>query len=209
QARLNFHIEGTGLAPLTRAFGYDPALRAQQVSLQGALKITGNDNGLDLSALNGKLSITLTNGTIPSIEPGASRLLGLLNIYALPRRLMFDFSDVVSEGLEFDEISGDFKIFSGDAFTDNLVIRTPSMDIKIVGRIGLAARDYDQTVTVMPKVGTSLTIAGTVLGGPVAGAAVFALQELLQVPLNKLSGITYQLQGSWDNPKIVDPRARD
>lgn len=209
RARLNLRIEGHGLSALMQALGFEPAIRAQKVTIQGALKIAGNDNGLDPAALNGKLSLALADGVITSIEPGASRLLGLLNLYVLPRRLMLDFSDVVNEGLEFDHISGDFKIFSGDAFTDNLVIETPSAQINIVGRIGLATRDYDQTVTIAPKIDSSLTLAGTVLGGPIVGAAVFALQQLLETPLDRVSSITYQLQGSWDDPEIVDPRAKD
>src|SRR5699024_2743297 len=196
-----------GLANLVRALGYDPAIQAQHVSIQAALKITPNDHGLDPAALNGTLALTLTDGALKSIEPGAGRLLGLLNLYALPSRTMLDFSDVVSEGLAFDRISGYFEIISGDAFTDNLVIQTPAARIRIVGRVGLAARDYDQTVTIVPKFGSSLTLAGAVLGGPAVGAAVFALQQLLETPLQNASSITYQLQGSWEQPKIVDPRA--
>lgn len=206
RAQLDIRIEGQGVAQLTRALGFEPAIHAQYVSIDGDLKIAPNDHGLDLAALNGTLSLTLKDGAIRSIEPGAGRLLGLFNLYVLPRRLMLDFSDVVDKGLVFDKISGDFKILSGDAFTDNLVIQAPSAEIRIVGRIGLAARDYDQTVTITPKISSSLTLAGAVLGGPVIGAAIFALQELLETPFEDASSITYQLQGNWGDPKVVAPR---
>lgn len=209
QARLDVNIQGHGFARLLQTLGYDPAIRAQQVALQASLRFAPSDRGLDLAALNGTLSVRLDDGMITSIEPGAGRLLGLLNLYALPRRLMLDFSDVLGEGLAFDTIHGDFKIISGDAFTDNLTIETPAVTIHIVGRVGLATRTYDQTVTLVPQFGSSLTLAGAVLGGPVIGAAIFALQQVLETPIENASSITYQVQGSWGDPKIVNPRAKE
>lgn len=209
EAQLGINIEGHGVAQLTRALGFEPAIHANHVAIHGNLKFAPNDHGLSLAALNGKLSLTLKDGAIKSIEPGAGRLLGLFNLYALPRRLTFDFSDVIGEGLAFDLIAGNFEIISGDAFTNDLIIQTPSATIKIVGRIGLATRDYDQTVTIIPKIGSGLTLAGTLLGGPAIGAAVFALQELLETPFENASSIVYQLQGSWGDPSIVNAHAKE
>src|SRR5699024_8362697 len=204
---LEFTLDGHGLANLVRAMGYSPPIRAKQINIQAKLRVAPNDNGLDAAALGGTLELEIGDGSIRSVDPGAGRLLVLLNLYVLPRRLKFDFSDVVSKGLEFDQIAGDFKIYSGDAFTDNLTIKTPGAGIRIVGRAGLATRDYDLNVNITPKFGSSLTLAGALLGGPAVGAAVFALQELLQKPLKNASSISYQLQGSWGNPKIVNPHA--
>lgn len=207
EARLDIQLEGRGLARLLKALGYDPLIRARHMSVEASLRIGLNPNGLDLAALSGQLSLTIDDGIIRSIDPGAGRLLGLFNLYVLPRRLMLDFSDVVAEGLVFDKITGDFNIVSGDAFTDNLTIQTPAATIRIVGRINLAAREYDLTVIVDPKLGSGLAVASTVLGGPVAGVAVFALQKLFDTPLDSLSSFSYQVKGDWNDPRLVNPQA--
>ncbi len=209
QAALDGYVQGRGLANLMRTLGYTATIEAETASLRTHLEIAPNDNGLDLYALNGELQLRLDDGTLVSIEPGAGRVVGLFNLYVLPRRIMLDFRDVVDEGLAFDKIRGTFDIRQGNAYTDNLAIETPSSVIRIDGRIGLAARDYDETVTIVPKLGGGMTLAGTVLGGPVLGAALFAIQELLKRPIQDASSISYKLQGSWDDPQIVEPSASD
>ena len=52
------------------------------------------------------------------------------------------------KGLAFDSITGDFRLFDGNATTDNLAIVGSSANISITGRTGLRARDYDQQVYV-------------------------------------------------------------
>src|SRR5699024_6841236 len=144
QAQLDYVIEGTGLERLLQTvLGQAPGIEAQSVHTRGSLRITPNDNGLSLAALDGDLSLTIKDGRFKAIEPGAGRLLGLLNLYMLPRRMTLDFSDVTGAGLEFDKISGSFDIISGNALTDDLTTRTSAAIIHIIGRIGLAARDYD------------------------------------------------------------------
>ncbi len=209
QAALDAYVQGRGLANLMQTLGYSATIEAETASLRTHLEIGPTDNGLDLYALDGELQLRLDDGTLLSIEPGAGRALGLLNLYVLPRRIMLDFRDVVDEGLAFDNIDGTFDIRQGNAYTDNLAIETPSSVISIDGRIGLAARDYDETVTIVPKFGGGVTLAGTVLGGPVVGAAVFAIQELLKRPIQDASSVSYKLQGSWDDPQIVEPRASE
>jgi len=210
QAQLDYVIEGTGLERLLQAvLGQAPGIEAQSVHTRGSLRITPNDNGLSLAALDGDLSLTIKDGRFKAIEPGAGRLLGLLNLYMLPRRMTLDFSDVTGAGLEFDKISGSFDIISGNALTDDLTTWTSAAIIHIIGRIGLAARDYDLDITIVPQVGSSLALASAIFGGPVVGAAVFALQELLQMPLQSISRIHYQVRGSWDQPEIVNPRANE
>jgi uncharacterized protein YhdP len=64
-------------------------------------------------------------------------------------------------------------------------------------------------VTITPKVGSGVAIASTVFGGPLVGAAVFALQDLFKKPIEKFSRIAYTLKGSWDDPRIEQPSARE
>lgn len=205
QASANF--DGHGLARLLNSLGYVSPVRSKQAHIRSKLRITPNPNGLDLRNLDGNVHFTLDKGTLLSVEPGPGRLLGLFNFYVLPRRLRLDFRDVVDKGMAFDKARADFDIQNGQAYSDNLVIKTPSSNIGINGRVGLATRDYDEHVTISPKLGSGVAIASAVFGGPIVGAAVFAVQELLKKPIQQFSSIGYTLKGSWDDPQITDPSA--
>src|SRR5205085_5629645 len=135
-------------------------------------------------------------------DPGAGRVLGLVNFYALPRRLTLNFRDVVSSGLGFDKVTGDFELHDGSAHTQNLAINGPSLRMDVKGRIGLAARDYDQTVDVYPDVSAGVTLGALALGGPVAGVLTLIAQQILNKPLDQVTHLTYRVTGSWDNPQV-------
>jgi uncharacterized protein (TIGR02099 family) len=200
-------FEGAGMAGLLRSLGYPPSVTAESTRVHARLNIAPNPAGLDLRSLDGSVELALDKGTFTAVEPGAARVLGLVNLYVLPRRLRLDFRDVVDEGLAFDHVRANFAIENGNAYSDNVRIETPSSQIRMNGRIGLAARDYDERVTIVPKVGSGVAVASTVLGGPLVGAAVFAMQEIFKKPIKKFSSIAYTLKGSWDDPHIEQPSA--
>ncbi|WP_423822869.1 YhdP family protein [Salinisphaera sp. SPP-AMP-43] len=200
-------FDGHGLSRLLRTIGYVSPVQAKKARINADLSIAPNKRGLDLRYLDGHVVLKLDDGALLTVEPGPGRLLGLFNLYVLPRRLRLDFRDVVDKGMAFDKVRAKFRILQGQAYSDDTHIATPSSKIGITGRIGLATRDYDEYVTITPKVGSGVAIASAVLGGPVVGAAVFAVQELLKKPIQYFSSVGYNLKGSWDDPQIVNPSA--
>jgi uncharacterized protein YhdP len=147
--------------------------------------------------LNGNLRLNFKKGRVLGIEPGAGRVFGLLGT--------LNFNDLFSKGFTFDRIEGDFSIKDGNAYTDNLAMEGPVAKVAIQGRVGLAAKDYDQRVTVTPRSSTTLPLAGALAGGLPLGAAVFLFQKLLQPGLDRLTRYQYTVKGSWDNPVIDVP----
>jgi uncharacterized protein YhdP len=129
-------------------------------------------------------------------------VLGLLSVAALPRRLGLDFHDVTDKGLAFDRIHAEFTVLNGDARTQNLILRGPTAEIGIVGRMGLGARDYDQTAVVTGDVGSALPVAAVVAGGPVVGAAVLLFSQIFKEPLKGVARAYYHIGGSWDDPQV-------
>ena len=202
EAQLAAQVKGEGLDSLFRTLGYSANIRAQDTDINADLSIAPNPNGLSPAALNGSLKIKFDDGTLISVDPGAGRVLGLFNFYALPRRLLFDFRDVVNEGLAFDSIRGSFSIDSGIASSDNVRIKMPSATLRVKGEVDLAKRTYDQRVTIAPKLSSGVAVAGTVLGGPAVGAILLLAQKLLEKPIENLSAISYHLTGDWQDPEI-------
>ena len=156
-----------------------------------------------LEKLNGNLSLDIRDGQLLDVSPGAGRVFGLLSLRALPRRLTLDFSDVFKKGFSFDRINGSFLIESGDAYTTNLYLEGPAARVDISGRAGLAVKDYDQLVTVTPHLTASLPLAGVLVGGPVAGGILYAIDKLFKPAIDKISKVQYTITGSWDEPEVV------
>jgi len=200
---LNADLSSTAFATLLRAFGYTPNLDAKAARFKAAVTWPPSDRGLEWEQAQGTVHLEFDNGQLRAVEPGAGRVLGLVNFYALPRRLTLNFRDVLGSGLGFDTIRGDFELRDGSATTQNLQVDGPSVRMDVRGRTGLAARDYDQEVTVYPDVSSGLTLGAVLLGGPLAGALTLIAQEIMNKPLNQVTQLSYRVTGSWDNPQVT------
>lgn len=162
----------------------------------------GAPTAFELGRLDGRLEISVGQGSVPNVEPGAGRILGLLSLSEIPRRLSLDFSDFFNEGFSFNTIRGEFVLDGGSAYTDDLVIDGASAEIRVRGRTGLQQQTYDQTMEVLPRTSGVLPVVGALAAGP-AGAAIGAVaQAVLQRPMKQMTRVLYHVGGSWDAPKI-------
>ncbi|HVT34567.1 MAG TPA: AsmA-like C-terminal region-containing protein, partial [Nevskiaceae bacterium] len=201
-AQLKIDLSSANFGGLVKALGYTQNVTARSSRFGGEFEWTPAAGGLEWEQASGKLALEFKKGNLKAVQPGAGRMLGLLNFYALPRRLTLDFHDVVDAGLAFDSISGDFDFGGGNASTSNLKIEGPSLRMEMKGRVGLAARDYDEHVTVVPDISSGVTLGAALLGGPALGALAFVAQEVLDKPISEATQLQYRVTGSWDNPDI-------
>jgi uncharacterized protein YhdP len=130
--------------------------------------------------------------------------LGFFSLNELPRRLSLDFQDTFNSGFSFDEIDGDLKLSKGNIITDNLVAKSPVADIKVSGRTGYVAQDFDQKITVIPAVSDTLPIAGGLLFGLEIGVAILIIDAIVGDEINKANMREYHLTGTWDEPIFTD-----
>lgn len=200
---LSFEISGSELGTVLAGLGYAETMDGRVNRFSGALTWPQDPKGLELAQARGTIALQVDKGVLNAVKPGAGRVLGLLNLYALPKRLLtLDFHDVTAKGLGFDHLSGTFTLGDGQAQTSDLVVDAPALKMEMVGRIGLAARDYDEKITVYPNVTTGVTVGATLIGGPIAGGVALLAQEVFGKPFNALSKFSYHVTGSWDNPEV-------
>ncbi len=195
-------VASTDVKRMMNSLGYEPGINAS--SLEGSLDV-GWDGGPSeklVASLDGDVSVRIANGTLDEVEPGAGRVVGLMRVAELPRRLALDFRDVFQKGFNFDEIVGDFRLVNGDAYTCNLRLAGPSADVALIGRASLDKRNYNQTAVVGVKVGNTLPAVGAVVAGPQVGAALLLFSQIYKKPLQDISEVYYQINGSWDEPGI-------
>ncbi len=159
----------------------------------------------DLRAMTGEMFIAMRNGRILGVEPGAGRILGLFALQFLPRRLTLDFRDIVSTGLEYTTVSGNFAIANGKASTQTLLLTGPVAEILVHGHTDFVNDTYDQIVDVLPRVSGALPLIGVLSGGPAAGVTALVADGILKglgVNLDEIGRRRYTLKGPWDSPSL-------
>jgi uncharacterized protein YhdP len=202
--RSTFRIDFTAgdLGGMLAALGFAQLIEggATQASLQASWP--GAPSAFELQRVDGQLSVEVGKGRVLEVNPGAGRLFGLLSLTEIPRRLALDFSDFFKSGLAFNKITGTFALDDGNAHTRDLRIDGPAAEIRVRGRTGLKAKDYDQTMEVLPRAGSVLPALGALAAGP-AGAALGAVaQAVFQQPMKQMARTLYRVQGTWAEPKI-------
>jgi len=203
RSALNADVESKDVEKSLQSLGFDAGLTGDKGSIVAALNWQDSPMGDVVDTLGGTIHVKLQDGQIKEVQPGAGRLFGLLSINALPRRLLLNFSDVFGKGFGYDSIEGNFLLQQGDAYTKDLTINGPAASIHLVGRTGLAKRDFDEAMIVDASVGSSLPVVGALAAGVGVGAVVFLLTEIFQKPLSKAGEVRYHLTGAWDNPVLT------
>ncbi len=185
------------------AFGVPDQLAGGEVSVTSRLSWPGAPTNPQLAALSGKIKVSARKGRFLQVKAGAGRLFGLLDLRAIGRYLLLDFSPVFGKGLLYDRIQGEVSIVTGNAYAHGFSIRGPATDLNVAGRIGLATEDFDLTIEVQPKISDTVTIATWGVLGPQVAAAVLAVQKLFKKQIAAGTRITYVVKGPWDNPTFT------
>jgi uncharacterized protein (TIGR02099 family) len=195
-------VTGEDLGEILKVFKFEEIIKGGQTLIKLDVNWPGSPAEFDWNLLAGDLDLSIGRGEVVEVEPGAGRLVGLLSLRSLPRRLVLDFSDLFKTGLSFDQIAGNFELEEGDAFTDNIVIKGPSAELRINGRTGLAEEDYNQIITVIPKTGGALPLVGALAGGGAGAAAFLVLEGIFGKQIDKMTQYHYSVTGSWEDPTI-------
>ena len=196
-------MHGDKLGAILDSLGFDGSVVAggtTDISLRGSW--TGAPADFELERLAGVMHFLSTDGRLTRIEPGVTgRVFGLLTITSLPRRLILDFRDLFKDGFEYDRIDGSFALEKGNAYTDDLFIEGDTARFDVVGRTGLEAEDYDQLVTVIPKISSSLPLVPLWLAQKILDRNVF----------DKAFAYQYTITGPWNQPSVelVKTRSRN
>ncbi|TVP82004.1 MAG: TIGR02099 family protein [Thioalkalivibrio sp.] len=204
QTRIRAEATGTDWGSALNSMGVSPAMQSASGSARASLAWAGPLFVPDITGLSGTVDIDLADGRLHEVEPGAGRLLGLVSLDVIPRRLRLDFRDVYTQGLAFDQMVGEAVIEGGDLLLPELRIASPSAVVRVSGRTGLVARDFDQSIVVVPRLRSTLPIVGALLGGPVTGAVVLLVERVLGIgdQMEEAARVEYFVTGPWSDPEI-------
>ena len=101
-------------------------------------------------------------------------------------------------------IRGDVTIDRGIASTQNLEMKGVNALVKMEGTSDIAKETQNLRVLILPEVdaGTASLIAGFTVN-PIVGLSTFLAQWFLHNPLSKAAAQTFQVDGTWSNPKVT------
>jgi uncharacterized protein (TIGR02099 family) len=203
RARLSLDVKSADPGPLVRALDYKSAFSEAPVESSIRLEWPGGLGSFALLRSTGTIDLKVGAGRLLEVEPGVGRVLGILNLGALSRRLSLDFTDLYQQGFSFEQILGDIRVGGGKAELRRFEIEGPSSSIRVGGFTDLRARTFDQTVTVEPRIGSSVALASALAGGPVVGAAVYLADKVSGGAIDKLGSYQYRVTGPWADPELT------
>lgn len=199
----DIELSTTDLGQTMEALGAAGQIKGGKVDVRTQLAWGGSPTNPRLAALDGRFEFAAAKGRFLRLDPGAARLFGLLDLRAIARYLTLDFSSLFGKGLPFDQIHGTVTVEHGNAYTDNLFVKGPSVALTVEGRVGLAAEDFDLVLAVNPKFSDTLTLTSWGLFGPGAAAAILAIQKIFKKQIAAGTRIVYLVKGAWANPTVT------
>jgi len=194
RTRLDVRLRSDDLGELLTSLGQKGgATRGGPTDVTLAASWDGPPSNFDLRNLDGVLNFRAGQGVLTDVRRGTTgRLFGLLVVPDLPRRLKGDFDDVFESGFAYKRIEGTFNIERGNAYTNDLTLDGSVARIEIAGRTGLVDEDYDQLITVTPKLSETLPLMPIWLVEKALRREVF----------DKLFAYQYTITGTWDAPSV-------
>ena len=90
-----------------------------------------------------------------------------------------------------------------DGHEGEIWLRGPSARVVMGGRVDLARETQRLRVRVTPHLSDSVSLAGALIGGPVAGVATFLAQKILKDPIEELVSFEYDVTGGWSDPQVT------
>jgi len=203
-SNLNYTLSFANAGNLLARYGFPGAVRGGKGRMEGDLSWKDQPFSLDIPSLSGQFKLDVESGQFLKIDPGAAKLLAVLNLQALPRRLSLDFRDVFSEGFAFDGINGAATITNGVARTENFKMRSTSATVLIDGSADIARETQDLRVIVLPEINAgAASVVYALAVNPLIGVGTFLAQLFLREPLIRAFTFEYRITGPWSEPVVT------
>ena len=134
----------------------------------------------------------------------ALKLVGLFNFANWLKRLQLDFSDVIGQNLVYNRLDGtlsfDQSVLSLD---DALKIKMPSGRMSMAGDFDLGLETIDAQLVATLPVATNLPWLAGLAGGLPTALGVYATSKLVEKQVDRLSSISYEISGPWDDVDVA------
>ena len=203
QTQLNLMLDIQDAGKILERFGYPNTVQGGNGRLAANLSWVGNPDDFSYATLNGTLKLNTDKGRFLKMDQGAGKLLSVLSLQDLPKHIALGFTDVFSEGFQFDNINGNAAIKDGVIETDDFRIVGSSAKVTLKGNVDLIHETQNLRVRILPALGDSVSLIGIFAISPPVGIGLLLGNTLLGNPLDKLVSFEYNVSGTWNDPKVA------
>jgi len=204
QTQVNLRLDISDAGKILARSGYPEGLKDGSGSLDANLYWTGAPDTFSYSRLNGKVQLNVGKGRflkLSNSSVGALKLLGVLSLQSIPSRIKLDFTDVFSEGFQFDSITGNAQIVNGLLLTSDMMLTGAAAKVTMSGQVDMNRETQALKVRILPTIGDNVSLL-SFAAGPAVGVGVLLANKILREPLDKLASFEYNVTGSWADPKV-------
>lgn len=195
------------LGGVLQAWNMPVLLTTHNAAILSELSWQGKPWDLSTQALRGNVALRFEKGHFFQ-APGTTtnallKVVGLINFDTWLRRLKFDFSDLFSTGVQFDNMKGGLAFEEHQVrFDDPVVVTLPSGKLRLLGQTNLVEETIDARLIATLPVGTNLPWIAALAGGLPAAAGVYITSKLFEKQVDRISSISYKITGDLNNPEI-------
>jgi len=181
-------MKNISMMEFLQCFGRDKKRMTGTLNLNGSISGVGKNFSDWIKTLEGTVSLTVENGVLKR-DAILSKIFSLLNV---SRIFSGDYyTKLLTQGMYYDTIQGDFQIENGIARTESILLDSPSMKMNTVGNVNLENKTLDMEIAVRPlemvdKVMGKIPILGKILMGSEGGVVT----------------TYYKVTGTLDDPKV-------
>ncbi len=195
------------LAETLPLWDYAASLTTKRANVNASIVWPGSPLNVSLLQTSGEIGFNARDGRFIEVEAGGGglRILSLLNFTKVAKRINFDISDVVGEGISFDKINATIKLNKGQlTFPKPMVVESSSGTYQIGGQVDLASGQLDNEMIVTLPVSKSLPWYGIylALANPLVGLGVVVGERVLRKPIEQFSTAKFSITGTLDDPQV-------
>ncbi len=195
------------LATVLPQWGYAASVSTESAQMTANLNWQGSPAAVDLTRVVGESAFEAHNGRFLEVTQGADamKIFSLVNFSTIAKRLNFDFSDVVGEGVSFDTLTATTEFRTGNMqFLEPMAVDGSGSNFRIGGSVDLVsgALDNEMIVTLPVTKGLPWYAAYIAIANPLAGLGVLVGERVLRKPLSQFSSAKYEIAGTLDAPEL-------
>lgn len=183
---------------------YAPVLTSRQGLVNIDATWQGSPAHFDFKRMQGTIDLSLEDGAILQVdEYEGIKLIGLLNFTRVIQRIALDFSDLLQEGITFDEIEGQLLFDRGFARVgESLAINGSATKFKFSGDADLLSDELDIDMVLTVPLSSTFPLVALLAGvSPQAAAAIYVTERVFNNELERLSSARMHITGSFEDPQ--------
>jgi len=203
QTQLKLALDISDAGKILGRSGYPNTVKGGSGRLMADLSWAGAPDEFSYATLNGTLKLDTSKGRFLKMDSGAGKLLSVLSLQDLPKHIALGFTDVFSEGFQFDNINGNATIKDGVIDTQDFRLNGSSAKVTMKGNVDLNNETQNLRVRVLPTLGDSVSLIGAFAISPAVGIGSLIVNKVLGEPLDKLVSFEYNVSGTWSDPDVV------